>query len=145
MRKLIFIAIAILGLNGCVHQNYGNFTKLSPINNERIAADTALQVASLYPPATIHLVVSQPVTDDFGKSLVKELRSRGFALAEYSARINADKNSKPGEKEFHYILDSTNPDLIRISVIIGGETVSRAYLNHDNSVAPAGTWIRRQQ
>jgi hypothetical protein len=159
MRKLaIFALVSLLGgaITGCAStasQEYANVVAPStPANlNETIVADTMKQLITLYPPASTRFDLGQPATDAYGSKLVQSLRLNGYALSEFApaAPANGTNNegtisSSPG-LSLRYILDAPDGlNLYRVTVMIGSQSLSRAYTAENKTVSPAGAWARKE-
>ena len=136
MQKLIISALILGVLSGCASQ-YGNYTIIPELGNAQIAADTALELALLYPPASTHLVLSQSTKDSYGAELVKNLRERGYALEDSSAATSSSN-------KFAYIVDQIGENLYRVQISINSQVLSRVYMNSSKGVTPAGFWTRKE-
>lgn len=141
MRKLALTGFTLAFLAGCAQQGpYGDFVNAADLN-QRLAADTAQQLEVLYPPGTTQFNLGQPAQDAFGAALVANLRSKGFAVAEFS------KEPKKGDGVVvRYIVDQpAGLNLYRVSLAVNGQSLSRAYVaNKDKSVVPAGAWVHKE-
>lgn len=150
MRKFAILMPLVIGLNGCATGPYGNF--VSPAStpasfNQTLVADTMKQLVALYPPASTRFDFDQSISDDsFGTALMESLRAHGFAITEL--KTTAAKNINPAAEPLilQYVLDEpANTNLYRITVLVGPESITRAYLVKNNTIAPAGAWVRREQ
>lgn len=132
---------------------HGSFVSEALITHEKqMVEDATRQLVSLYAPASTRLVFAHAVADTFGNQLVENLRSQGYALQEQTAQ--ASDPAKPGTanhtKEltgttFDYVLDAIgSPRLYRITLHVGHQTISRAYVPHGDLVHPAGAWVRKE-
>ncbi len=136
MQKLILSVLVLGFLSGCASQ-YGNYANISELGNEQIAADTASELALLYPPASTHLVVSQPSKDSYGAELVKNLRERGYALVDSSAATSSSNS-------LAYVVDQIGENLYRVQISIDSQVLSRVYMSSSKGVTPAGFWTRKE-
>jgi hypothetical protein len=136
MQNLILSSLVIGALSGCVSQ-YGNYSNISELNNAQMADDTAVELALLYPPASTHLVVSQPIKDSYGEELIKKLRESGYAL-EYSSAANSSGSS------LAYVVDQIEGNLYRVQISIDSQILSRVYMSSSKGVTPAGFWTRKE-
>jgi hypothetical protein len=133
-----------LGLSGCAATPYGNFTtNTAPITlNDTLAADTMKRLEALYPPAATQFALGQPTSDKYGAALVKALRTKGYAIMEY----NPDTADKQGSAlSLRYVLDTPMKGLYRLTVVAGTTPITRAYVEQNNTVAPAGAWVQMEQ
>ena len=81
MRSL-FIALLCIGLGACAANPLMKADQpLSPLD-EKIAADTANQLARLYPPAKTQFNVVASAPRGFGALLAGKLRAKGYAVTE---------------------------------------------------------------
>ena len=156
MRKLAIIALLAGTVTGCAStasHEYGNFVALSaPANlNEIIVADTMKQLVTLYPPGSTRFDLAQPTTDAYGANLVQSLRLHGYALSEFvpaaaSSGTNASGavSASPG-LSLAYILDApAGLNLYRVTVMVGAQSLSRAYTAENKTISPAGAWARKE-
>jgi type IV secretion system protein TrbH len=155
MQKLAIIALLACGISGCASTasyEYGNFVQPNaPANlNETIVADTLKQLTTLYPPASTRFDLAQPTTDAYGAKLVQSLRLSGYALSEFvpPAANGTNPNGTVAASlglSLRYILDVPEGlNLYRVTVMIGSQSLSRAYLVQNLTVSPAGAWARRE-
>jgi hypothetical protein len=157
MRK---IAIAILGLAlaGCATTPpYGNYLRASKVDQQQLAGEAVKQIAKLYPPGKVRLELEQPTPDAFGAALVKGLRRDGYALIEFGAeapKVSAETVKAPVVRSgasaskalpLRYIVDQAgSPDLYRMTLMVGTESLTRPYLEQDGALVPAGYWVRKE-
>jgi type IV secretion system protein TrbH len=156
MRKLAISALLAGAITGCASTasyEYGNFvTSSAPANlNEIIVADTMKQLLMLYPPASTRFDLAQPPTDAYGTRLVQSLRLNGYALSEFVPAPAANGTNHDGMVSvspglsLRYILDAPDGlNLYRVTVMIGSQSLSRAYLVQNQVVSPAGAWARKE-
>ncbi len=102
----ISISAVVLGLLSACTSPYGNYTTISEAYNAQMADDAAQELSELYPPATTHLMVSQPTPDAYGVELVKKLREYGYAIEN-----GADVNSPVSTTDVFREVSSSKPDL----------------------------------
>jgi type IV secretion system protein TrbH len=159
MRKLAIIAlVSLLGgtITGCGLTAYYEQTTVVapsvPVDlNETIVADTIKQLITLYPPASTRFDLAQPTTDAYGAKLLPWLRVSGYALSEFvpaapanGTNPNGTVVSSPG-LSLRYILDAPDGlNLYRVTLVIGSQSLSRAYLVQNQTVSPAGAWSRKE-
>jgi type IV secretion system protein TrbH len=156
MRKLAIVALLAGGITGCgstTSYEYGNFVAPSaPVNlNETIVGDTVKQLIMLYPPASTRFDFGQPTTDAYGTKLVQSLRLNGYALSEFVPAAAANGTNHEGTVSassglsLRYIVDAPDGlNLYRVTLMIGSQSLSRAYLVQNQTVSPAGAWARRE-
>ncbi len=161
MRMLALFIAAVVSLAGCATSPpppvYGNFvTGLDALYSQKIAADAVKQLEALYPPARTRFNLQQVTPDPFGTALVTNLRARGYALLELPAAAPAQPKelrkdattraaSAPDNMTLSYVLDRpVDLDLYRVTLVIGDKALSRFYQSKDGTVAPAGSWVRKE-
>lgn len=163
MRALPSLIAILSCLTGCgttstnTSGGYGNFIPSAPAAHEKqLADDAARQLQLLYPPASTRLDLRQSAPDGFGKQLVEALRSQGYAVQEVPPAVGstaADSHAAPAAStpdasssvSFNYVLDSiTSPTLYRVTLVLGSQTMTRAYVPQSEAVHPAGAWVRKE-
>ena len=154
MRKLLGHApllFLLAGLAGCASiEPYGNFlgANAPATLNEKLAADTVKQLTVLYPPASTRFDLGQPTPDAYGSALVESLRIKGYAILEFepdeAASTDNPDTARPG-LSLRYVLDApASTNLYRVTVMVGAQSLSRAYVAQNETVAPAGAWVRKE-
>jgi hypothetical protein len=161
MRTLALLTAGFVALVGCATSPpppvYGNFV-ISPdaVHSKKIAADAVKQLEALYPPARTRFNLQQVTPDPFGTALVTNLRARGYALLELPTAASAQPKeprkdattraaSAPDNMTLSYVLDRpVDLDLYRVTLVIGEKSLSRLYQSKDSTVAPAGSWVRKE-
>ena len=171
MTKLACITLLIAGLAGCATQgpvtrsSYGNFVHDSPAAcDQRMAEDAVKRLMAMYPPARTRFDLQQVTTDAFGTALVASMRSKGYALMEYKpAPGSPDPATPKGQApvpapaagaiartlaatlSLRYILDlDQGSNLYRVTLLLGNQSLTRAYLAQNGSALPAGAWVRKE-
>jgi hypothetical protein len=135
----------MVGLEGCVTAEYGNFTAKAPHTlDTTLLADTVKQLETLYPPASTQLNIGQVIenTDPFGVGLITTLRNHGYAVQDYSKQPLSTKGIR-----LQYLLDvpaTAEQALYRVKIRVGDNTLTRAYVMQNDTVIPAGSWTRRE-
>lgn len=147
MRKLILLALALVGLAACAAQ-YGNFIphtgqKNAAANEKKMAGDVVKRLSVLYPPAVTRFDLLQDTADYFGTCLVQSMRAKGYAVLEYESK------GKPGAAglPLSYIVDQVKGSgLYRVTVTINRQqSLDRVYqVAQDGLVYPAGSWTRKE-
>ena len=159
--RILLIALLCACLGACAFQPLTRNNPFAALD-EKIATDTVKQLARLYPPAKTQfsLIVSDP--ESFGALLADRLRAKGYALSEKTERSPimphdtfgaafspkpADNRNMPAQTlatepgiKLRYVLDHSGRDFSRITMIIGGAVLARAYLIENGAIAPAGAW-----
>lgn len=159
MRKIISVIVLAAALAGCATSQYGNFAKTSPaVFDQKMATDTVSQLVKLYPPATTRLELQQATPDAFGIALVNNLRAQGYAVMEYkpagtnpaagtdgkAASQPAAASARPGYP-LRYVLDQfSGTNMYRVTVLVGSQSLTRAYAAQNDTVLPAGAWVRKE-
>jgi hypothetical protein len=153
LRIVLMTAVVTLAGCGSATRVDDRFVRAAPAAHEtQIAEDAVRQLVSLYPPASTHLLLARPARDTFGAQLVEKLRTRGYAMQEPAAQASlpangaaADAASSTAGTSFDYLIDSiTSPRLYRITLKVGRQVISRAYIPQDDLVHPAGAWVRKE-
>jgi hypothetical protein len=155
MRDAACSLLCALGLAGCAAAPapYGNFIQDAPAGYDRIVAqDAARQLATLYPPAHTRFEVQQATPDAFGTRLTASLRAKGYAVREalpssvvQEASAGKEENSAAAVPVLRlmYVLDRA-ADLVRVTLEVGDQSMSRAYLAQNDALHPAGAWVRKE-
>lgn len=150
----LIILVSVLLVSGCSRQQYGNFSNLSLDQNSIMAESVATRLSTLYPPALTKINMKMDASDAFGKSLINQLRDRGYSVQEYSGkgqdRVNdasIGENSKSqGSIDLSYIVDSLGiQDFYRVTINIGKQSISRGFVvDNSGKVSSAGAWVRKE-
>jgi hypothetical protein len=155
MRDVVCTLLCALGLAGCASTPapYGNFIGEAPAGYDLIVAqDTARQLATIYPPAYTRFELQQATADAFGTRLTASLRARGYAVRELvpSSGVQEAPAGKEGNpaavvpvRRLRYVLDRA-ADLYRVTLEVGDQSMSRAYLPQGDALHPAGAWVRKE-
>jgi hypothetical protein len=155
MRHVACFLLCALGLAGCAAPTapYGNFVREGPAGYDRtVAEDGVRQLAALYPPANTRFELQQATPDAFGKLLTASLRAKGFAVRESAASPIAPGSTARGEGgaaaaapalPLRYVLDQAS-GLYRITLHVGSQSLTRAYLAQNGALRPAGAWVRKE-
>ena len=156
MRALTILPLLLLCLAGCAGNRaagvtaYGNLLTVPvPAQESGIAADAAARLVASYPPAHTRFTLQHAAQDGFGAELLGQLRARGYAIGEFTApeASNSPLPSSPsvGATPLRYVLDlAREPDLVRLTLYTGGESLTRAYLIQGDAARPASAWIHRE-
>ncbi|WP_347990369.1 hypothetical protein [Methylomonas sp. AM2-LC] len=143
MIRLIVLIIAISMAAGCATPKYGNLmaAKNTPYGlNAKLVDDAVTKLEALYPPASTQFNIGQPIlpNDNFGQELISTLRNHGYAVQEFSKKQPVDIQTGTS---LRYIIDPYQ-ELYRIKLLVGAYTLTRAYIEQDDSIVPAGSWAR---
>ena len=162
MRALAtFALLAALTLAGCATKpptpSAGSFALTLPAAyTEKLASDAASKLRALYPAASTQFELQQSTPDAFGSALVESLRASGYAVREAASAGQGTKAAdsvaaEPGQAPAHsiplrYIVDApTDTHLYRLTVLLGGPSLTRAYMvAPDKALQPAGAWVRKE-
>lgn len=152
MRTLSLLLFTAAISSGCgttprYNDSFGYFNPTPVLEHDKyLAVDAAKRLTALLPPATTKLQLRQPPKDTFGQSLIELLRSKGFALHEGKSEELAEKGaSTPDSTPLNYVIDFMDTHaMYRVTVQVGGQTLSRAYQPKGKLIQPAGDWIRRE-
>lgn len=143
MRKIASLALLALALGGCAttsQQPYGNFVQSAALDQQKLATEAVQQLVTLYVPARTRLELQQPTPDLFGQALVKALRDKGYALLDF-----VPTTATPGGLPLRYVLDQAgDSNLYRLTLMVGSQSITRAYLAQNGVFAPAGSWARKE-
>jgi len=156
------VLFLLTALSGCVatQSDYGNFVDKNLIANQtELAKDSVKQLEKLYPPAKNQLVLQQETPDVLGKALVLGLREAGFALQSFDKdgrkSIQSPHSSntvlplnpnEPLQWDFAYLFDQAGePDLYRLTLFLGHQSLSRLYRLDDNRFIPAGNLVWKKE
>jgi hypothetical protein len=157
------VLLLALTLSGCATAlPYGNFLRdpMPETFHARLASDTVTHVLQLYPPANTRVTLQHPMDDPYGTTLVDTLRLKGYAVSEYRPEATWSRQSlersepptpsRPVSPEatgvtLRYVLDGPfEAHLYRLTVLIGSQTLSRAYRVRNGGFTPAGAWVRKE-
>jgi hypothetical protein len=144
MYKYIATSALLITLSGCAGTQYDNFIDAPNAYARSMADDTVDQLTYLYPPATTQFDLQQKTQDAFGNTLITGLRDEGYAVSEFNKQKKSSENS-PNAKKLGYIVDQQMSNLYRITIIVEDETLSRAYLEQNNLLYPAGAWVYKEK
>lgn len=166
LRRALCIAL-LASLAACASKPlpYGNFVAASPDGfTDKVTADMVTQLVAAFPPASTRLNIQHPTADAFGIALVEGLRTKGYALQEFTpapahkSASQADIERGLGEQEpapasakkapgsaFSYVVDGPiDGDLYRVTMTVGTKSFSRAYaLDPKRNVIAASAWTRK--
>ena len=160
MRNIFALTALVLTLTGCasaIKSPYGNHLHPASADQQKLAGEVVLQLAVIWPPAKTRFDLQHETHDPFGAALIKRLRESGYALLEYTnpsdlnAEAKADSPEEPGsasdKKSFalRYVLDQAGtPNMYRLTMMVGNQSITRAYFDEGGSFVPAGSWVRKE-
>lgn len=150
--KLFATLTLALVLSGCASSKWGNFAdQASAATNQALAKDAVSQLVAVFPPASTRLNLVQPTPDAFGQDLVAALRARGFSVQEQQLNGQAQQGQGTNQSSaqrglaLSYVVDMPpETNLYRVSLKVGYQTLTRAYVAQNNTVQPAGAWTRKE-
>ena len=141
MNKFASLLIALL-LASCAlpqAQNVDLAPSLTGKERQVIVNDAVQQLTALFPPAKTRLDLRPAGQDSFGILLAKDLRDQGYALQEATDNQPQASSGYP----VRYVLDHPG-ELYRISLFIGTDSLSRAYVLENGAFIPAGLWVHKE-
>lgn len=154
------VVAAALALGGCAvapapdFSQYGRFGNIGADYELQLASESLEQLKTVYPAASTRLNVRQTTPDAYGVSLIAGLRNNGYAVSEYAGAAPARGTERPEQMtrdqradagvELKYIVDHPDPDLYRVTLFVGTQSISRAYTTDRGKLRPAGGWVRRE-
>jgi hypothetical protein len=145
-------AALVLVLTGCATTPQaapqGNFLP-DNIDQAKLASEAVRQLVVLYAPARTRLALQHAATDKFGMALIKGLRDSGYAVQEFAPGAERKHDAAPAKEgdalPLRYVADPVgSTSLYRITVAVGGQSLTRLYTARDGAVLPAGTWVRKE-
>lgn len=152
MRKFILAACLSIVLAGCATTSgNGNYlATATETEQQAIAQEAAKQLATMWPPGRTRFVIAQDTKNPFGTALSKAIRETGYALEEAQptteSTIQAATPPKPASNAIPlaYIVDQVDSSIIRLSMNVGTQTITRPYVIQDGKAIPAGNWTRKE-
>lgn len=154
MRQFIVFSLFLAGLAGCaatapIPSPYGNFAQSTTANDQKIADDAVKQLVTLYPPANTRFNLQHLTPDAFGSAMIEALRAKGYAVLEFKPET-AGQGTPPADVPapglpLSYILDqASGSGLYRVTLLVGNQSLGRAYQVKDGTVHAAGHWVRKE-
>lgn len=146
MRRPLLTLFLPLILAGCAPTRpLSNVADLrGNIPSQTLAEDAVLQLSRVFPPAKTQLYFTRTADDAFGRAFVTSLREAGYAVADTASSLSGDQGQPTG-LPVSYIIDPIAGDTdYRLSLMVGGGVLSRAYsVDQDGSVG-GGAWVYRE-
>lgn len=150
--KMIFTLAFALLLTGCASSPWGNFAQdAAPATNRALATDAVTQMVVVFPPASTRLNMTHATPDAFGRDLLSSLRARGYSVQEFaedghaSEVANTTNTAAPKGLSLSYVVDTPlETNLYRVTLKVGYQMLTRAYVAQNNTVQPAGAWTRKE-
>ena len=152
MKRLILLTTLASLLAGCTTaskapQPESQTRATTAVTNKKMASDIATKMSALYPAARSKLTLRQASADPFGSALADALRTKGYALSEHVGPDATGASTKAvpgvGDLNLSYVVDQPL-GLIRVTVFINAQSLSRLYEANDRGVSPAGYWVRKE-
>ena len=143
MRRLSLLSILLL-LAACadVPSRYGTFVPINPATRQALAVDAADQLARVFPPALNRFNLQAPIlADGFAPALTRELQQRGYAVAQPTSISGT--SPAPGTT-LGYVITAQGDALICLTLYLGPQTLSRAYVLGNGTTYAAGAWTRKE-
>lgn len=141
--KRVLILLCSLNLLGCATVHQGNFTTAPVTLNKAIANDSINRLVSLYPPARTRFHIKQSVKDSFGVLFIESLRQKGYSINE-SSRHAASTQGSPNVALYYLVDEPIKGTLYRVTLIVGQQSLSRAYKIKNGTLIPLGFWVRKE-
>ncbi|EDL4573102.1 conjugal transfer protein TrbH [Salmonella enterica subsp. enterica serovar Newport] len=139
------VLAASLLMTGCVSSGYGNYSNAGMFASTSMADNTVAHLAALYPPGRTTFTMKQPAKDQFGSALVQRLRSRGYAVIEFTKDGKPQSALANSGTTLGYVVNTVAPNLYQVTTYVGGVTLSRGFaLATDGKAYPAGPWTREE-
>jgi hypothetical protein len=158
MAKRILLSLVLAALGACqtMTPSASSVTAAQttgPADGKAIAIDVVKKLVVLYPPARTRFDLRQATSDDFGRALVEQMRSKGYAIEEYKpesaskpARVLAatSTNAVAPATSLAYFIDQTGDSgIYRVTLSIDRQSLIRAYQTGAGSISPASYWVRK--
>lgn len=139
------VLAASLLMAGCVSSGYGNYSNASMFASTSMADNTVTHLAALYPPGRTTFTMKQPSKDQFGSALVQRLRSRGYAVKEFTKEGKPQSALANTGTSLGYVVNTVAPNLFQVTTYVNGVTLSRGFVvATDGKAYPAGPWTREE-
>ncbi|MDR2925511.1 MAG: conjugal transfer protein TrbH [Azoarcus sp.] len=137
-------ALSFMALAGCATSQYGNYLA-GDSSEQEIAADAVKALSATYPPGKHRLAFMQPTEDVFGKALIDGLRGAGYAVDAAAPPPDGSVGTLPaGAETIGYKLDEAAAGVVRLTLDVGKQSITRAYFSEAGKYAPAGSWTRKE-
>ncbi len=125
-------------MTGCVSSGYGNYSNANMFASTSMADNTVAHLAALYPPGRTTFTMKQPCQRSVRLGLVQRLRSRGYAVIEFTKDGKPQAPLANSGTTLGYVVNTVAPNLCRSQAyVVGGVTLSRGFaLATDGPKAP---------
>ena len=139
IRNLIVMFLFAINLLGCAQVTMQNYSS-TPVNlNQRMVQDAGGQLVVMYPPAHTAFYIQPPAHDSFVVSLIAGLRKKGYSVDESTLRGTRNAIA------LHYVVDKSNKSsMYHIILLVGKQSISRAYHFKNGTLTPLGFWVRKE-
>ena len=145
----ITVTVLLTCLAGCATEKpgNGNFIQAEPTAySAKLVSDSVQQLVKVFPPAKTRFDLAQPTPDAFGTMLVASLRGKGYALREFDAAPAAKAKESEPLITFRYTVDQLGEfNLYRVTLLVGDQSLTRAYQARNGALLPAGSWMHKEQ
>jgi hypothetical protein len=159
MAKRIMLCLILAALGACQTMtppasSVGAAQTTAPAEGKAMAIDVVKKLVVLYPPARTRFDLRQTASDDFGRALVEQMRSKGYAIEEYKqasapkpppAQAATGANAGAPVTSLAYFIDrSDDSGIYRVTLTIDRHSLTRAYQAGAGSISPASYWVRKE-
>jgi hypothetical protein len=159
MAKRMLLCLMLAALGGCqtmspAQSSAGAAGMTAPAEGKAIALDVVKKLVVLYPPARTRFDLRQTASDNFGRALVEQMRSKGYAIEEYKPasalkppqlQAATGTNGAAPVTSFAYFIDQAGDSgIYRVTLTIDRHTLIRAYQAGAGGVSPASYWVRKE-
>jgi hypothetical protein len=159
MAKRIVLCLMLTALGACQtmtppESNQGAAQMTAPTEGKAIALDVVKKLVILYPPARTRFDLRQTASDNFGRELVEQMRSKGYAIEEYKpasaqkpplAQAATGTNAGAPATSFAYFIDqASDSGIYWVTLTIDRHSLTRAYQAGAGSISPASYWVRKE-
>lgn len=138
IKPLILLMFSLAGF-GCTAHHFGSI----PSTVNQVVADACVKrLESLYPPALTRFYL-KPAKDPFNLQLNQRLRQTGYSINEVTAEtMNAQGLQSVSLQAF--VDEPIKGSLIRVTLMIEHQSLSRAYQIKKGVIRPLGLWVRKE-
>lgn len=141
--KTFFALFVLLSISACsITKPYGAHIEQSIFESDTLSTDAVAILEKIKRPANTRLNFKHEATDSFGLALTNKLRHKGYAISEFPPKKGEPIYSDG--YDFRYIVDGIDHDMLRLTLIVGSETISRPYFRKPSGLYPASFWTRKE-
>lgn len=146
MRQFLPALLLCLAMVGCAPMRpAANVADLhGDIPSQTLAQDAVVKLGEIFPPAKTQLYFTRTADDAFGHAFVTGLREKGYAVVEATGDptgVQSQHNGLPVAYIIDPIVGGTD---YRLSLMIGGGVLSRAYSIYQGGSVDGGAWTYRE-